>query len=90
MGHFHKQERKIRKFTKLFKDTQIEMAFGTQNTMQNIVKQNPRTDKYKRGIYQMKCLDCPLEYMGQTGTAFHTRYKEHGEAIRNNNSNSGY
>jgi hypothetical protein len=38
----------------------------------------------------MKCLDCPLKYKGQTGRAFHTRYKEHIHAIRNNNSNSGY
>jgi hypothetical protein len=30
-------------------------------------------------------LDCPLKYIGQTG-----RYKEHMQAIRNNNSNSGY
>jgi hypothetical protein len=38
----------------------------------------------------MKCLDCPLKYIGQTGRIFHTRYKEHIHAIRNNNSNSGY
>jgi glycerol-3-phosphate acyltransferase PlsY len=38
----------------------------------------------------MKCLDCPLEYIGQTSRAFHTRYKEHIQAIRNSNSNSGY
>jgi hypothetical protein len=38
----------------------------------------------------MKCLDCPLKYIGQTGRTFHTRYKEHIHAVRNNNSNSGY
>jgi hypothetical protein len=39
----------------------------------------------------LKGLDCPLKYTGQTGRTFHTRYKEHTEAIRNNNnSNSGY
>jgi hypothetical protein len=37
----------------------------------------------------MKSIDCPLKYIGQTGRAFHTRYKDHIEAIRNNNSNSG-
>jgi hypothetical protein len=30
---------------------------------------------------------CPI---GQTGRAFHTRYKEHIQAIRSNNGNSGY
>jgi hypothetical protein len=38
----------------------------------------------------MKCLDYPLKKKEQTGRAFHTRYKEHIQAIRNNNSNSGY
>jgi hypothetical protein len=37
----------------------------------------------------MKCLDCPL-CTGQKGRIFHTRYKEHTQAIRNNNSNSEY
>jgi hypothetical protein len=35
-------------------------------------------------------MDCPLNYTGQTGRTFQTRYKEHIEAIRYNNSNSGY
>jgi hypothetical protein len=35
-------------------------------------------------------MDCPLKYIGQTGRTFKTRYKDHIQAIRNNNSNSGY
>jgi hypothetical protein len=35
-------------------------------------------------------LNCPLKYIGQTGRTFHTRYREHIHAIRNNDSNSGY
>jgi hypothetical protein len=38
----------------------------------------------------MKCLDCPLRYVGQTGRTFKIRYKEHFQAIRDNNSNSEY
>jgi hypothetical protein len=38
----------------------------------------------------MKCLDCPLTYVGQTGRAFNTNYKEHIHAIRSNDSNSSY
>jgi hypothetical protein len=41
-------------------------------------------------MYQMKCLDCPLRYIGQTGGAFHMRYQEHIQAIRSNNGTSGY
>jgi hypothetical protein len=62
-----------------------------RSTIHNIIKQHPQTDKYnKSGIYQMKCLDCPLKYTGKTGRTFHTRHKEHIQAIRNNNSNLGY
>jgi hypothetical protein len=35
-------------------------------------------------------MDCPLKYVGQTGRIFCTRYKEYIQAIRNDNSNSGY
>jgi hypothetical protein len=35
-------------------------------------------------------MDCPMEYIGQIGRAFNTRYKEHIQDIRSNNSNSGY
>jgi hypothetical protein len=61
------------------------------NTIQNIWKRKPHKDKYSRsGIYQMKCLDCPLKYVKQTGRTFKTRYKEHIHDIKSNNSNSGY
>jgi hypothetical protein len=38
----------------------------------------------------MKCMNCPLKYVGQTGRTFNTRCKEHIHAIRRNNANSGY
>jgi hypothetical protein len=37
----------------------------------------------------MKYLDCTLKYIGKTGRTFNIRYKEHIQAIRNNN-NSRY
>jgi hypothetical protein len=78
-----------RKETKLFKDTH-------QNNLQNTEhdtkpeKQHTQSEKYNSGIYQLKCLDCQLKYIGQTGRAFHTRCKEHILAIKNNDGNSGY
>jgi hypothetical protein len=36
----------------------------------------------------MNCNECPLEYIGQTGRSFRTRYKEHIQAIRCNVRNS--
>jgi hypothetical protein len=44
----------------------------------------------RNGVHQMKCMDCPLKYIGHTGRTFYTRHKEHLEAIRNNNINLGY
>jgi hypothetical protein len=38
----------------------------------------------------MKCMDCPLKYVGQTGRTFNTRYKEHIHDNRSNNSNTGH
>jgi hypothetical protein len=38
----------------------------------------------------MKCIDCPLKYVGQTGRTFNTRYKEYIHDIRTNNSNTLY
>jgi hypothetical protein len=39
---------------------------------------------------EMPRLPTKILYIGQTGGIFHTRYKEHMQAIRNSNSNSGY
>jgi hypothetical protein len=83
--------RKRRQITKLFKNTQLRVAFHTQDTINNILKHHAQTDKYNiSGIYQMKCLDCPLKYVGQTGRTFNVRHKAHTHAIRSNRGNSGY
>jgi hypothetical protein len=80
-----------KKTTKILKNTQLRAAFCTKNTISNILKQHTQTDKYNNSsIYQMKFLDCPLKYTGQTGRTFNLRYKEHIQAIRSNCSKSGY
>jgi formate/nitrite transporter FocA (FNT family) len=41
-----------------------------------VLKHHTQIDKYNNsGIYQMKCLDCLLKYIGQTGRKFNLRYK---------------
>jgi uncharacterized protein YegP (UPF0339 family) len=56
-------------------------GYANKSSIQNAehnTKHYPRTDEYnKSGIYQMKCLDCPLKYTGQTGRTSHTSYEEH-------------
>jgi hypothetical protein len=58
--------KEIRKFTIFFSDTKIKIAICPQNTIQNTLRSHPQ----KSGIYQIKCLDCPLKYAGQTGRTF--------------------
>jgi hypothetical protein len=83
--------KETRKITRLFKDTNIKIAFQTKNTIQNILRHHTQTNKYNgNGVYQMKCMSCPLKCIGQTGISFNTRYKEHIRDINYNNSNSGY
>jgi hypothetical protein len=67
------------------------MALRTRYKIQNILRPQPQKDKYNRsGIYEMKFLDCPLKYVGQTGRTFKTRYIEHIHDVKCNNSNSRY
>jgi hypothetical protein len=56
-----------------------------------MLKPHPQIGRYKKnGVYQMKCMDCALKYIQQTSRTFYTRYEEHIQAIRRNNSNLGY
>jgi hypothetical protein len=65
-SHSGKETKQI---TKLFKDTNIKIAYKTRNTIQNLTKQHIQSEKYNSGIYQLKCQDCPIKYIGQTGRA---------------------
>jgi hypothetical protein len=85
--------REVRGITKLFQNTNVKVAFRTKNTIQNIPKHKSQIEKYSRsGLYQTKCMDCPMKHIGQTGGTFSTRYKEHTRIhdIRSNNINSRY
>jgi hypothetical protein len=57
--------REMKDITKLFKETDINTAFQTTYTVQNIVKPHLQIDEYaKSGIYQLRCMGCPLNYIG--------------------------
>jgi hypothetical protein len=81
-----------RTITRLFKNTNLRLAFQTNNTIQNHLQpKKPNSDKYNNsGIYQMKCKDCHKMYVRQTGRKFKTRYKEDIHSIRTNNTNTKY
>ena len=61
----------------------------TQHTTTN----HPTTTsaKYnKSGIYQLTCPEFNLQYIGQTGRSFFTRYREHFRDYKYGNGNSKY
>jgi hypothetical protein len=54
------------------------ISIEIKNTVQNILKPYTQIDKYEEyGIYQMKCLNCPLKCIRQISQSFNIRYKEH-------------
>jgi hypothetical protein len=82
----------IRTITKLFHNTNIKIAFKTNTTLKrHLTPKTPIADKFNQsGVYMLKCNNCPLRYVGQTGRAFRTRFKEHIHDIKNNRSHSKY
>jgi hypothetical protein len=78
--------------TKLFRNTNLKIAYKTTNTIKHHLKpKTPATDIYnKNGVYQLKCNECPMKYLGQTGRTFRARFKEHIQDIKNNKSNSKF
>jgi hypothetical protein len=82
--------KEVRRMTMILK-TRQQISFCTRNTINNTLKHRKPTEKYNNSnFYQMKCLDCPLKYIGQTEKTFNIIYKEHIQAIGNDNRNSGY
>lgn len=79
----------IRKITNFFHNTNLGIAFQTNNTIHNIL--DTRTDiadtRAHSGIYQTKCHSC---HIGQTGRRLESRYKEHVRCISANNPQSLY
>jgi hypothetical protein len=87
--------RETRSITKIFKTTNLKVAFKTSNTIQNhlcnLKESNHQKDPYQNsGIYQLTCKECNLKYLGQTDRTFKTRYNEHINAIKSNKSTSRY
>jgi hypothetical protein len=66
----------------LSKNTHKRSFFHTKHN--KTLNYHTQTDNYNNsGIYQTKCLVCPLKYISQTGRIFNSGYKEHIHAIRN-------
>ena len=90
--------RQAKFITKLFKNTNINIAYKTNNKIGNILIHNTHTttnntrDKNnKRGIiYQVTCKDCNKRYIGQTGNSFYTKFREHFNEFKHGNGCSKF
>ena len=78
--------------TNAFKHTDLKIAFRTNNTIENLLKQrNPISDKFSSsGVYKLTFPDCHKAYVGQTGRRLYTRYNEHKSAFHHNNHISNF
>ncbi len=81
-------------FTKLFRNTNINVAYKTQNTICKILAQhntNSNIDKFSTcGMYQLTCIDCNMKYVGQRGRPLRVRYREHFRDFKFGNGNSKF
>jgi hypothetical protein len=92
MGHFHIHRERNTIVTNIFRRTKLKSAFRTNNTIQNILKHKTQVShKYAAsGIYKLRCPDCKMVYVGQTGRSISIRFNEHKLAFRSNSHTSKF
>jgi hypothetical protein len=79
------------KITKLFKDTNLKIAFITTSTIGKLLNKQQEMNSYKRsGIYKITYQSCHKVYIGQTGRNLTKGYKEHIRNIKHNKDESAF
>jgi len=72
---------KERRFiTKVFNNTNVKVAFITENTIERLLStQHKQVQiKYEKcGIYQLTCPTCKMQYTGQTARPFKIGFQEY-------------
>jgi hypothetical protein len=78
--------------TKLFKHTDIRVAFRTNNNLlHNLTLRSHNQDIYTQsGVYRLTCPDCGKAYVGQTGRDFKTRFNEYKRSFRHSAQTSKF
>jgi hypothetical protein len=71
----------------LFTHTNLKISFKTNTSIKHQLKPKiANNGKYTNsGIYQLKYHSCQLKYIGETRRAFKAHFKEHIQAIKNDN-----
>jgi predicted RNA-binding Zn-ribbon protein involved in translation (DUF1610 family) len=78
--------------TKLFKHTNLKIAFRTASNIQSYLNKNTCTKDIfaQSGVYELTCPSCGMAYVVQTGRDFRTRFNEHKRSFIHNNQTSKY
>ena len=77
----------IHKVANLFKNTNLHIAFRTNNTIfSHLYHQSPHNKLNTSGIYRLQCKTCKKSYVGQTGRSLAVRHREHIRYIKNQHS----
>ena len=80
----------MRRITNLFKYTDLNIAFGATNTLQQQLSENRIIRTHPSGIYKLKCNACNKAYVGQSGRFTDIRHKEQIRYIPTNKQQSAY
>ena len=78
--------------TKLFKHTNLRIAYHTTNNIRSYLNQNTRNRDIfaMSGVFKLTCPDCGKSYVGQTGRDFKTRFNENKRSFIHNSQTSKY
>jgi len=66
----------IRRITNLFKNTNIQIAIRTTNTIQQQLNIGKFNIANPNGVYRLQCMTCNTLYIEETGLSISKRYKE--------------
>ena len=81
----------IHKVINLFKNTNLHIAFWTNNTIFNhLSHQSPHNKLNASGIYRLQCKTWKKSYVGQTGRLLAVWHRKHIRYIKTNNPLSAY
>jgi len=76
--YIHRQK-KTTYITKIFKHSNLKIAYHTNNTLQNHLTHSIHNqDRFTQSsVYKLTYSDCGKAYIGQTDRDFNTRFNEH-------------
>ena len=77
------------KLSNAFKKEKMEIIYNSNKKLKNILgsTKDKTPIEEKSGIYQIKCSDCEAKYIGQTRRNIGTRFREHYNCIKTNQTN---